>query len=330
MKHANVALFVPHNGCPHQCSFCNQRQITGRQEQPSPKDVEQAVRTALASGCDPSHAEIAFFGGSFTAVEPAYMESLLKAAKPYVGVGGFSGIRISTRPDAVEEPVLQLLRSYGVTSIELGAQSMDDRVLALNRRGHTAQQVREASRRIRDMGFSLGLQMMTGLAGDTSEGALHTAQNLAELKPDTMRIYPAIVMKNTELGQWYLNGKYTPQTLEEAVALCAELLVFFEEQKIRVIRLGLHSMAKLEEGMLAGPWHPAFRELCESRILRGKMQALLEQHPAAKEVVFCVHPRMISKALGQKKENVRYFELQGTHIRILQDASLDEEELRIL
>lgn len=288
------------------------------------------MRTALASGCDPSNAEIAFFGGSFTAVEPTYMESLLKATKPFVGAGGFAGIRISTRPDVVEEPVLQLLQSYGVTSIELGAQSMDDRVLTLNRRGHTAQQVREAAHRIQSMGFSLGLQMMTGLAGDTQEGALQTAESLAELKPDTMRIYPAIVMKNTELGEWYLAGNYRPQTLEEAVALCSKLLVLFEEQKIRVIRLGLHSMAELEEGMLAGPWHPAFRELCESRILRGKMQTLLKQRPAVKEAVFSVHPRMISKALGQKKENVRYFESQGTHIRILQDASLKEEELRIL
>lgn len=324
MKHANVALFVPHNGCPHQCSFCNQCSITGRQNQPTAQDVIEAVQTAQKSLRDVQEAEIAFFGGSFTAIERGYMVSLLEAAAPYVGKsGGFAGIRISTRPDAIDEEILSLLKRYGVTSIELGAQSMDDHVLGCNRRGHTSAQVERASAQIRAYGFSLGLQMMTGLYGDTPAGAMDTARRLAALKPDTIRIYPTIVMRGTELEALYQSGAYFPMELDEAVSLCAELLDFFEVEQIRVIRLGLHSTPELEQDRLAGPWHPAFRELCESQRFYNKVYNYLQYNKnLGFDIEIKVNPKDISKALGQKKKNFTALTQMGYSVRLVQDEQI--------
>lgn len=313
MRHANVALFVPNNGCPHACSFCNQKTITGKESQPTPDDVKQAAETALRSlGAESRRAEIAFFGGSFTAVEHDYMVSLLKAAAPYVRRGDFSGIRISTRPDAVGPDVLALLKEYGVQTIELGAQSMDDEVLSKNGRGHTARDVEEASERVRSFGFVLGLQMMTGLSGDTREGALTTARRIAALMPSCVRIYPTIVLRGTRLGELYQKGLYRPETLEEATGLCAELLDYFEGRGIPVIRLGLHASPELERDRLAGPWHPAFRELCESRRMLGKIQnELAERKFSRGKITILVHPSCISVAVGQHRSTLRALEAAG-------------------
>jgi histone acetyltransferase (RNA polymerase elongator complex component) len=324
LKHANVALFVPNNGCPHACSFCNQHSITGQQTQPTAEDVRRAAGIALRSlGAGAGQAEIAFFGGSFTAVERGYMISLLEAAAPYVRDGKFAGIRVSTRPDAVDAETLSLLKRYGVTTIELGVQSMDDRVLARNRRGHTAEQVADASERIRSGGFSLGLQMMTGLLGDTDDGAGKTAERLAALRPDCVRIYPAIVLRGTELGNAYLRGEYRPQTLEEAVRLCAGLLDFFERNRIPVIRLGLHASPELERDMLAGPWHPAFRELCESRRFFTKVVRELRLRKISEQPVrIRVNPKDVSQATGQKKRNLRQLSRMGYPAEIVPDDTV--------
>lgn len=252
MKHATVALFIPNNGCPHRCSFCSQGIITGKTSQPGPQDVRSAVQTAVKSlGASSKEAEIAFFGGSFTAIKREYMVSLLEAAFPYVCDGSFCGIRISTRPDAISEEILSLLRSYGVTTIELGAQSMDDRVLTLNGRGHTSTQVEEASCLIRSGGFQLGLQMMTGLFGDSPRGTVRTAEKIAALEPDCVRIYPTIILKGTRLAKLYEQGEYASDGLEETVELCAGLLDLFESRGIPVIRLGLHASPELEKDRVA-------------------------------------------------------------------------------
>lgn len=324
MKHANVALFVPHNGCPHQCSFCNQRSITGCQTQPAPQDVLNAVQIAKNSlGTDTRQAEIAFFGGSFTALERGYMVSLLEAASPFVKDGTFAGIRISTRPDAIDGEILALLKKYGVTAIELGAQSMDDRVLSRNGRGHTAKQVEQASERIKESGFSLGLQMMTGLFGDTAQGAVETAHKLAALRPDTVRIYPTIIMRGTELGEKYLAGEFHTLSLDETVSLCAGLLDFFESRGISVIRLGLHSSPDLERDMLGGPWHSAFRELCESHRLLQKMSIFLkENHTPKGYIIIGVNPKTVSAAVGQRKSNLTALKELGYEAKIVQDESV--------
>ena len=330
MKHINIALFIPDEGCPHRCSFCNQKTITGTSKRPQPNDVISACETALNGKKDVSGGEIAFFGGSFTAIERGYMLSLLKCAKSYLDRGLFKGIRISTRPDCIDESVLALLKEYKVTSIELGCQSMDDEVLFLNERGHTAAQCENACRLVREYGFELGVQMMTGLFGDTGEKALKTAQRLIALRPDTVRIYPTVVLKNTALERLYAEGRYRAQTLEEAVALCSRLLKMFTQGGIKVIRLGLHSGGGVEENYVAGAYHPAFREKCESRLYRENIEKLLSENKVQKgEATVFVSPRYLSQAKGQKKENITYFKEHGYNINIVTKENIEQYEVRL-
>ena len=265
MKHINIALFVPDEGCPHRCSFCNQKTISGKTKRLEIKDIDSAVKTALESA-DCNKGEIAFFGGSFTAIDKDYMISLLQRAKMYIDKGLFAGIRISTRPDCINEEILDILKFYGVTSIELGCQSMSDEVLRLNERGHSAEDVINSARLIKKYGFELGVQMMTGLYGDSDEESVRTAEKLIALEPDTARIYPTVVLENTRLCELYKKGEYIPQTPDEAADLCAKLIMMFHKADIRVIRVGLHSGGNVEEGYVAGAYHPAFREIAESRI----------------------------------------------------------------
>lgn len=317
---ANVSVFVPHNGCKNQCSFCNQFSITSQSYQPTPDDVRAAAETALRTlGESAKTSEIAFFGGSFTAVRRSYMISLLEAAYYYVERGLFRGIRLSTRPDAIDEEVLGVLKSYGVTTIELGAQSMVDSVLVANRRGHTAADVGRASGLIKAAGFALGLQMMTGLYTDTDDLARLTAQRLIALHPDCVRIYPTVVLKGTMLEKLYLDGVYKPQTVDSAAWLCCDLLDLFEASGIPVIRLGLHTIDT--DSFVAGAWHPAFGEICEGRRLFKKMSAVLTSEG---EYIVRVSPRTVSKAVGHKRENIERFNQKNISVRVLADSSLPD------
>ncbi len=330
MKHANVALFVPHKGCPHACSFCNQKTISGAQNAPTPDDVRRACEIAIQSGkCNPHESEIAFFGGSFTAIERAYTKSLLTAALVYIKGGFFRGVRISTRPDCIDGEIMAFLKDYGVTAVELGAQSMCDRVLLENRRGHTSQDVRTAAALVREAGFSLGLQMMTGLYGSTDETDLYTAEELIALTPNTVRIYPTVVLEGTHLAALYKSGAYTPQTLETAVPLCAELLLRFHKSGIPVIRLGLHSGGNVEEGYLAGAYHPAFRELCEGEIYLRKMCVSLERLPNGREYLIEVPEKSLSKAKGQQKRNEKALRNRGFRCKIKGNPVLNDYEIQI-
>lgn len=326
-KHSNVALFIPFNGCPHRCSFCDQRSITGRAYQPSPDDVRNTLETALDFLKENSiHSEIAFFGGSFTALTRSYMLSLLNAAAPYLD--RFMGIRISTRPDCIDREILDLLKHYRVTSIELGAQSMDDTVLSMNDRGHTAGDVVNASKLIQAYGFSLGLQMMTGLYGSSADLDRKTAEAFLALRPDTVRIYPTIVMKGTKLGEWYEKGVYRPQTLDEAVDLVSELIPLFENAGIRVIRVGLHDSETLKADRLTGPYHPAFRELCESRIMLSRAIALLSDKPKG-AYTLRVNPKSRSKMTGNKRSNLTALKNMGYDITIMEDDRLKLPEISL-
>jgi histone acetyltransferase (RNA polymerase elongator complex component) len=292
---------------------------------PSRADVQRACETAvLTKRADVAHSEIAFFGGSFTAIPGDIMVSLLDAASVYVKGGHFKGIRISTRPDAVDDEMLRLLKSYAVTAIELGAQSMDDRVLAANHRGHTAGDVEKASAAIHAAGIELGLQMMTGLYQSSQQADYETAKRLAALHPATMRIYPTLVMEHTTLAVLYRAGKYVPPTLEGTVRLCAELLGFFEQNRIRVIRLGLHAGSEMQSRLLAGPWHPALRELCEGLLLYEKAMALLQrQIPGGGKVTLAVHPREVSKMKGQKCGNIQKFKQAGYDVKVIASRSVE-------
>ena len=321
---ASVSIFVPHIGCPHRCSFCDQNAITGKSAVPRADDVKAACERALECGADPSETEIAFFGGSFTAVPKSYMNELLSAAKPYLD-RGFRGIRLSTRPDAIAPEILDILKNSGVTSIELGAQSMSNEVLELNGRGHTAEDVERASELIKSRGFTLGLQMMVGLYGSTPELDIYTAKRLISLKPEEARIYPTVILKNTVLGSLFESGEYSPYQMEEAVSLCADLLTMFESAGVSVIKLGLHSSREVERDMLGGLYHPAFRELCESLIYRRKMEALIG---GENRVSFKVPAKSLSKALGQKRSNIEYFRSKGVEVKVIPDASVSVDIIK--
>lgn len=330
MKHANISFFVPHVGCPRQCSFCDQHAITGGAEPPSPDEVEKTcARAAKRLGDRVKNTQIAFFGGSFTAISREYMISLLEPAYIAVKEYGFTGVRCSTRPDAIDRETLELLSRYGVTAVELGAQSMDDRVLEMNRRGHTAAQTAEAAGLIKSFGMELGLQMMTGLYGDTEETALQTMERIIALHPETARIYPTVVLPGTELAELYRRGEYRPQTLEEAVDLCAKLLPRLENAGIRVIRVGLHAEQDVEARKLAGPYHPAFRELVQSRVFLDSLLPALEQRGAAGYTVR-VHPKTISVALGERRSNLERLESRGFTVDFVQDKRVERGSFEIM
>lgn len=327
----NVALFVPDEGCPHRCSFCNQKTISGKTKRLTTDDVISACETALENPERCKNGQIAFFGGSFTAIERSYMISLLEPAWQYVERKCFCGIRISTRPDCIDGEILQILKKYGVNSIELGCQSMDDEVLRLNERGHTSGDCEKAARLIKAQGFELGVQMMTGLYGDTNEKCLETARRLIALKPDTVRIYPTIVLENTALASLYKSGKYKAQTLEEAVWICSKLLYMFHESSIPVIRLGLHSGGNVEEGYVAGAFHPAFRELCEGKIYFDKTLRELEQENAkGKKTTVFVGEKYVSQFVGQKRCNIEKLLEKGYDIKIKTDSQLSKYEIRVV
>ena len=324
-RHSNISVFVPHIGCPHKCSFCNQRYITGVFSAPDSNDVENIVKIA-ASGenYNPNNTEIAFFGGNFTAINRNYMLNLLQTASKFVEDGTVSGIRISTRPDAIDGEILALLKKYNVTSIELGAQSLDDNVLKMNNRGHSAEDVVKASALIKEFGFELGLQMMTGLYGDNESLAVKTAKKIIEINPKTVRIYPTIVLKDTDIAALYAKNIYCPQSLDEAVDLAAKLYLMFTNVGITVIRLGLHSIEG--EAYISGPWHPAFSELCQSKILFDK--ALNGLSEKGNYTIF-VSKSDLSKMIGQRKKNLIQLGNMGYNCSVKADESLNNLELII-
>ncbi|MBR6548695.1 MAG: radical SAM protein [Clostridia bacterium] len=321
---ANIAVFVPHAGCPHRCSFCDQNTISGHGEAPTPQQVTAMLTQAVAELNPNTQAEIAFFGGSFTAIPRLQMEALLSAAFPFVDGKQITGIRCSTRPDAIDHDVLQTLQRYGVTAVELGAQSMVDRVLSLNHRGHTAQDVENACRLIRQYHMELGVQMMVGLAGADQEDDETTAKRLIALQPDTVRIYPTLVLQHTCLENWYREGRYIPPDLETTVERCAKLLQQFEQANVRVIKLGLHADAAV--GVVAGPFHPALRELCESRLYYDKANQLLCD--GDRQVTLRVHPTCVSKMVGQRRANLERWAAEGRRVTVQGDPAVAPGEIQ--
>lgn len=292
--------------------------------------MKNAVEIAINSLKENTkEAEIAFFGGSFTAIDRNYMLELLEAAKPYISV--FKGIRISTRPDCIDDEVVALLKSYGVSAIELGAQSMDDGVLALNERGHCADDVRNAAKIIRKCDINLGLQMMTGLYGSDFYKDIYTADEFIKLRPDTVRIYPTVIMQDTKLADLYNSKKFIPYTLEQSVELCSHLILKFKEENIRLIRLGLHYSESLEKNSLGNNYHPAFKELCENKIFFDRLCSLINKY-SHKEVKFFeayVNPHSVSKLVGQNRANIIRLNEMGYKIKIKTDMQLDDYEIYI-
>jgi len=310
---AIIPIFVPHLGCPHQCSFCDQHQITGAGGAPEASDITERIlnyRRTVSSG---TSLEIAFYGGSFTMLPPVYQEQLLQPAYQALNEGLVRRIRISTRPDGINDDILAFLRSWGVSIVELGVQSLDPEVLRLCHRGHTAEQSLQASELVQKADFQLGVQLMVGLPGDTREKALETARRVAAMRPDFVRIYPALVLKGTGLESLFRRGAYRPLSLGEAADLTADLLMVFAAARIHVIRVGLQPNEALLSGdtLIAGPFHPSFRELAESEIMRRQIVHCLSL-PGAGEIVkgreltVFVSPLDLSRVKGEYGRNLEY------------------------
>lgn len=315
-----IPVFVPHLGCPNDCVFCNQRRISGQQEAATALTVKQAMENAAALPPDGAKRQMAFYGGSFTAIPVETQLELLTAAGEYMKRGELHSIRLSTRPDAIDGAVLKRLRAFGVETIELGAQSLDDEVLRLSGRGHTAADVENASRLIKAAGFKLILQMMTGLPGDTEEKCLETAKKIIALSPDGVRIYPTVIVKDTALYDLWQAGLYTEHSVEEAVSVCAKLLPLFDKANIPVIRLGLNPTDELSGGAAAGgAYHPALGELVKSRIMYERSRVLLEGVKPGSRVILGVHKSRISQMTGQKRQNV---------LRLCEEFALKELKIR--
>jgi len=312
MTNKIIPIFIPHIGCPHDCSFCNQKRIAGEITDVTGSDVSELIRHYLNSMlASDSKREVAFFGGSFTGLSMEKQKDLLTPALKAKEKGLIQDIRISTRPDYISAEVLELIESYGASIIELGVQSTDPSVLRLNQRGHSLEDVYKAVELIRSHKFKLGLQMMVGLLGDTEATVLKTTKDLIALGPDFVRVYPTIVIKDTYLERLYLEGRYEPFTLEKAVNICVDILNLFKEANIPIIRMGLQSTEEITVGksIVAGPYHPAFRELVEAenykRIIDAELQT--KRITAGHGLQITCNPRECSRIAGIKQSNKLFF-----------------------
>ena len=332
MKHYNIPVFVPHLGCPHDCVFCSQKKITGVTEGMNPQKAKNVIDEYLRDVNPVGYIEIAFFGGSFTAIEDGERQALLEVANEYLKKGEVDGIRLSTRPDCISREILDELLHYGVTAIELGVQSMDDEVLIKSGRGHLSEHVREAVSLIREYPFELGLQMMTGLPGDTFEKSIQTARRIVELKPDTVRVYPTLVIRETVLCTMLESGDYTPFTLEETVELLAEIKEIFDRGGVHIIRMGLQTTDEITPGaaVAGGPYHAAIGELAENRIFYKKLLKLLGGCESGEVKILC-NPSEVSKIIGHKRCNAqKIYSEYKIKIKLCPDDGMAKGELGLL
>lgn len=324
-------------GCPNMCSFCDQKAISGETKPPLPSDIADECRESLEK-YDLSGCEIAFFGGSFTAIPRENMVAYLEAVQPFLGEKGFSGIRISTRPDALPYETLDILKKYGVTAIELGAQSMSDKVLQMNRRGHTAEDIINASERIKEYGFSLGLQAMYGLYGSTADDEEYTLSQCIKLRPDTMRIYPVVVLEGTHLGELYKSGEYILPSWNDMTEFVSYAICRLKEENIALIRCGLHAEKGMEERILGGFYHPALKEMVLQRLYLKKMLLwaekygeILKNRTKGSTVTAEVRKGDAGLVSGHNKANRLMFSEKafGTGLRIAEKPEYSEGILRI-
>lgn len=327
-KHYIIPIFVSHRGCPHDCIFCNQKKITGQGGDVNSQDVKNKIEEYLTTiPCENSIIEVAFYGGSFTAIPFGQQQELLEAVQPYILNKIIRNIRISTRPDCIDNQIIELLKTYHVNIVELGVQSMDADVLRISNRGHSAKDVLDAVALLKQHGFTVGVQVMVGLPGDTEQKCINTVKQLIELKPDIARIYPALVITNTYMEQLYYRDEYTPLSLEAAINICKKLLVLFEKNNIEVIRIGLQPTENIVEGkeVVAGPFHPSMRQLVISSIYRDMMEYMLKNSMNIKKMEIFVHPKEISDILGQKRSNLDYIKekYKIENIAIIQNDEID-------
>lgn len=334
-----IPIFVPHLGCPNDCTFCNQTKISGSQRLITRKEVREIIDYYLNNFKDKdTYKEIAFFGGSFTGIDIQTQNKLLEVAYDYVKKKKIDGIRISTRPDYIDKKTLKRLKKYKVKTIELGCQSSNDFVLKKAKRGHTFEDIKKASKLIRRYRFNLGHQMMVGMQDSSEKDDFQTAKDLAKLKPKMVRIYPVLVIKGTELEKEMNDGEYEPLDLEKAVERCKEITYFFNSKKIKVIRIGLQTTETIcspeKEGseVVAGPYHEAFRQLVESSIYYDIIvEKIKNVNMNIKEVEIRVNPQDINNVVGYKRQNIEKLkEAYDIDIKLEQDAKCPQGKIEVI
>ncbi len=322
MKHSNISIFIPHLGCPFNCIFCDQYKITGSDKAVTPEDIYKILSESLNHSLSKKDTQIAFFGGSFTAIPKDLMLEYLKVANKFIGKNGYDSIRISTRPDCINKDTLDILKKYNVKTIELGIQSLDDEVLKASKRGHVAKTALDSCKLIQEYGFELGMQMMCGLPCDTLEKDIETANQIINIGCKQVRIYPVVVIEGTKLCEMYRNNSYTPLTVDEAVDICAKLYKIFTENDVTVLKMGLHS----DSNGVAGPFHPAFGELVRSQIFYND---IIEKINLNKKYIIEVSPKFISIAKGNKGNNLQKLKNEGYNVEFKQNANLQKYVYKI-
>lgn len=320
MKHYNIPIFIPELACPNRCIYCNQRHISGQLQAVKPEEIKQIIEQHLATFIRPSEVELAFFGGSFTGIDEKDMLTYLQIVQPYIEQGEIKSIRISTRPDYINEKILDILQQYNVKDIELGSQSLNEEVLAFAKRGHTVRDVENASQLIKSYGFSLGLQMMIGLPLDTVEKSKETAKKILKLGAESTRIYPTLVINNTDLADLYRQNKYKALSLDEAVDWTTEIYKIFSQSSIKILRVGLHPSEALINGteLLAGPFHVSFKELVLTKIWQEKFEKL----PINTKTIL-VNPKEINYAIGYNSKNKQLLQKKFPYLKFISDSNVE-------
>jgi radical SAM enzyme (TIGR01210 family) len=333
-----IPIFVPHLGCPNSCTFCNQKTISGQAKQVTAKEVKETIEYYLSNFKDDNkYVEVAFFGGSFTGIEEEVQEELLQAAFEFIKQKKVNSIRISTRPDYIDKKILKRLKKYKVKTIELGVQSTNDYILARCQRGHTFEDVKKASKLIRRKHFILGHQMMVGLPESTKLDEINTTKSLIKLKPKIVRIYPVLVIKGTKLEEEYRNNEYIPLTVNQAVERCKEIVTLFNKKNIRVIRIGLQNTNTIDEPghneseVVAGPYHPAFRQLVESSMWYDSVVEEIKQfNTKVKLVQVRANPVNINNIIGHKKENIEKLnQIYDVEVKVVADEKIKPGHFKV-
>lgn len=324
-----IPIFIPHAGCPHQCVFCNQKKISG-QKTASAQAVRQQIDRYLQWVKPGRQNEAAFYGGSFTGLDLALQEELFKPVDALLAQGVIGSVRLSTRPDYIDDERLMLLKKHNVSTVELGVQSLDDNVLQLAERGHNAASVTQAVQLLRTYGFNVGLQLMCGMPGQTQASFFATVAKSIALKPDIVRLYPLLVIKDTPLEATYRLGEFTPLTADEAAELCAAAYEQFTAAGINVIRMGLQPDDELcsPGNIVAGPFHPAFGEIVKSLVLRRELTPQITElvNRGCRKVKIYVPAAMESKLRGQHNANLAYWQGLGADVEVVKSSEKSQVE----
>ena len=334
-----IPIFVPHLGCPNDCIFCNQKSISGQTKMLTEESMREQIEYYLESFKDKTaNVEIAFYGGSFTGIDIDTQVKFLEVAKEYIDNGKVDSIRISTRPDYINKKILKMLKKYKVKTIELGVQSAVDYILQRSNRGNTFKDVVKASKLIRRYRFVLGHQMMVGLPESTELDEINTAKKLIKLKPKIVRIYPVLVIKNTKLEKELEEGTYKPLTIVQAVERCKNIVHLFNKKNIQIIRIGLQTTDEIcspeaeSSEVVAGPYHPAFRQLVESALWYDSiLEKIKKLNEKVKTAQIIANPLDVNNIIGHKKENIEKLkEVYNLDVQIVQDEKIKKGTIKIV